>query len=276
MRSTSTFLKALYRFFTVLCICPIFLFLDYSIELDRTLEPKEAVAEETTDGNVEVTKKELYEQTFKALQRQFQSPILDEEFEILHQIISTSPIYLDFLRHVYPSVPHQNFKTFVKASVENSPPNAELYRVVLKKHFSGAMKEELIILHRMHQAFQRARILIYHGADKITAEEKILLPVFQEGPIFEWGIKHLWGNDKIIESFGEDFDRLSLDIEQANIKKIKKVLKDRRTEQRPDDGFIWLMLTEPVLMGEVLESFTDTEIFLKWLKGEFKEPEIRF
>ena len=276
MRSTSTFLKAFYRLFTVLCICSIFLFLDYSIEPDRTLEPKEAVAEETTDGNVEVTRKELYEQTFKALQRQFQSPILDEEFEILHQIISTSPIYLDFLRDVYPNVPHQNFKTFVKASVENSPPNAELYRGVLKKHFSEAMKEELIIMHRMHQAFQSARILIYHGADKITAEEKILLPVFQEEPIFEWGIKRLQGNDKIIESFGEDFDRLSLDIEQANIEKIKKVLKDRRTEQRPDDGFIWLMLTEPVLMGEVLESFTDTEVFLKWLEGEFKEPEIRF
>lgn len=275
MRSTSTFLKALYRLFTVLCICSIFLFLDYSIEPDRTLELKEAVAEETIDGNVEVTKKELYEQTFKALQRQFQSPILDEEFEILHQIISTSPIYLDFLRDVYPNVPHQNFKTFVKASVEKSPPNAELYRFVLKKHFSGAMKEELIIMHRMHQAFQSARILIYHGADKITAEEKILLPVFQEGPIFEWGIKRL-RNDKIIESFGEDFDRLSLDIEQANIEKIKKALKDRRTEQRPDDGFIWLMLTEPVLMGEILESFTDTEIFLEWLKGEFKEPEIRF
>ncbi|MDD9974429.1 MAG: hypothetical protein OXU27_10510, partial [Candidatus Poribacteria bacterium] len=272
MRSTSTFLKALYRLFTVLCICPIFLFLDYSIEPDRTLEPKEAVAEETTGGNVEVTRKELYEQTFKALQRQFQSPILDEEFEILHQIIRTSPIYLDFLRNVYPNVPHQSFKTFVKASVENSPPNAELYRGVLKKHFGEAMKEELIIMHRMHQAFQSARILIYHGADKTTAEEKILLPVFQEGPIFEWGIKRLQGNDKIIESFGEDFDRLSLDIEQANIEKINKVLKDRRTEQRPDDGFIWLMLTEPVLMGEVLESFTNTEIFLKWLKGEFKEP----
>lgn len=275
MRSTSTFLKVLYRLFTVLCICSIFLFLDYSIERDRTLEPKEAVAEETTDGNVEVTRKELYEQTFKALQRQFQSPILDEEFEILHQIISTSPIYLGFLRDVYPNVPHQNFKTFVKASVENSPPNAELYRVMLKKHFGEAMKEELIIMHRMHQAFQSARILIYHGADKITAEEKILLPVFQEEPIFEWGIKRLQ-NDEIIESFGEDFDRLSLDIEQANIEKINKVLKDRRTEQRPDAGFIWLMLTEPVLMGEVLESFTNSEIFLKWLKGEFKEPEIRF
>ena len=275
MRSTSTFLKALYRLFTVLCICPIFLFLDYFSEPDGTLELKEAVAEETTDGNVEVTRKELYEQTFRALQRQFQSPILDEEFEILYQIISTSPIYLDFLRDIYPNMPHQNFKTFVKASVENSPPNAELYSVVLKKHFREAMKEELIIMHRMHQAFQSARILIYHGADKITAEEKILLPVFQEGPIFEWGTKRLQ-NDKIIESFGEDFDRLSLDIEQANIEKINKVLKDRRTEQRPDDGFIWLMLTEPVLMGEVLESFTDTEVFLKWLEGEFKEPEIRF
>ena len=277
MRNVPTLLKILYRLFIVLGICHTPLFWGCSDEPDRTLEPKKAMAEKTTDGDTEITRKELYEQAFKALQQEFESPILDEGFETLHRI-SRSSIYLDFLRDIYPDVSHQDFKTFVEAFVENHPPNAELYSVILKKHFGRARKEDLIIIHRMHQVFQSARILIYHGADQDTAEEEILLPAIRGEPIFGWLIKRFkrLRNDDILDAFGENFEQLSQNIEFSNIARINRALKDRRTGQRPDDGFIWLMVREPVLMGEILESFTDTEIFLEWLKGEFKEPEIRF
>ena len=235
------------------------------------LEPKETVEKKTTDGDAEVTRKELYEQVFKTLQQQFRSPILDEQFETLYRI-STSATYLNFLRNVHSDVPHQDFETFVK----NSPPNAKVYTAVLKKHFGRAREEDIIVVHRLHQVFQKARIAIYHGADQLTVEENILLPAILEEPIFGWAVKRVRDNEEGFLAFDEDFQRLSRDIEFANIRKINKALKEQRKEQRPDDGFIWLMLREPVLMGEVFESFTDTEIFLKWLKGEFQKPEIRF
>ena len=271
MKNTPIRLKGLYRFFIVLGICYVFLLLGCSDEPDLTLEPKEVTEEETTGGDAEVTRKELYEQAFTALQQQFQSPILDEQFETLYRI-STSPTYLDFLRNVPPDIPHQDFETFVK----NSPPDAKVYTSVLKKHFGRATEEDIIVVHRLHQVFQRARIAIYHGADQLTVEEKILVPVALEEPIFGWALKRVRDDEENFMVFDEDFQRLSRDIEFANIRKINKALKEQRKEQRPDDGFIWLMLREPVLMGEVLESFTDTEIFLRWLKGEFQKPEIRF
>ena len=271
MKNTPIRLKGLYRFFIVLGICYVFLLLGCSDEADLTLEPKEVTEEETTGGDAEVTRKELYEQAFKALQEEFQSPILDEQFETLYRI-STSPTYLDFLRNVPPDIPHQDFETFVK----NSPPDAKVYTSVLKKHFGRATEEDIIVVHRLHQVFQRARIAIYHGADQLTVEEKILVPAILEEPIFEWALKRVRDDEENFMVFDEDFQRLSRDIEFANIRKINKALKEQRKEQRPDDGFIWLMLREPVLMGEVLESFTDTEMFLRWLKGEFQKPEIRF
>ena len=182
------------------------------------------------------------------------------------------PTYLNFLRNVHPDVPHQDFETFVK----NSPPNAKVYTAVLKKHFGRAREEDIIVAHRLHQVFQKARIAIYHGADQLTVEEKILVPAVLEEPIFGWAVKRVRDDEEGFLAFDEDFQRLSRDIEFANIRKINKALKEQRKEQRPDDGFIWLMLREPVLMGEVFESFTDTEIFLRWLKGEFQKPEIRF
>ena len=270
-------LKTFYRFFVVLGICHILIFWGCSGEPDRTLEPEEMITEKATGEGTQLTRKKLSEQAFKALQQQFESPILDDDFKTLRRISSNST-YLGFLRDSYPNVPHQNFKTFVEAFVENHPPNAELYEVVLKKHFGRARKEDLVIIHRMHQAFQRARILIYHGADQDTVEEEILLPAIRGEPIFGWLIKRFkrLRNDDIFDAFGENFERLSQDIEFMNIERINRALKDRRSERRPDDGFIWLMLREPVLMGEILESFTDTEIFLRWLRGDFKEPEIRF
>ena len=271
MKNTPIRLKGLYRFFIVLGICYVFLLLGCSDEPDLTLEPKEVTEEKTTGGDAEVTRKELYEQAFTALQQQFQSPILDEQFETLYRI-STSPTYLDFLRNVPPDIPHQDFETFVK----NSPPDAKVYTSVLKKHFGRATEEDIIVVHRLHQVFQRARIAIYHGADQLTVEEKILVPAILEEPIFEWALKRVRDDEENFMVFDEDFQRLSRDIEFANIRKINKALKEQRKEQRPDDGFIWLMLREPVLMGEVLESFTDTEMFLRWLKGEFQKPEIRF
>lgn len=271
MKNTPVSLKISYRLFAVLYICHISFLFGCSNEPESTLKPKEVVEEKGTNENSEVTRKELYEQAFKALQQAYRSPILDDQFETLHQI-SSDPAYLDFLRSAYPDVPHQDFKTFVK----NSPPNTEVYEVVLHKHFGKPTRTDIVVAHHLHRGFQKGRILVYHGADQDTVIDEVLIPAFKKAPIFGWFVKHAKDDEEGFEAFDKDFQRLSRDIEFRNIITINKTLKDQRRERHPDDGFIWLMLREPVMMGEVLESFTDTDIFLKWLKGEFREPEIRF
>ena len=269
MKRTSTLLKTIYNLCFVFGVCSVSLFFSCSGEPDATLAPEDAV--EVTATDTEVTGGELYEQTFKALQQAYQSPILDDRFETLHRMRS-DPTYFAFLRSAYPDVLHQDFKTFVR----NSPPDAEVYEVVLHKHFGKPTRTDIVVAHRLHQNFQKGRILVYHGTDQNAVIDEILVPAFKKAPIFEWVTKRLQDDEEAFMAFDADFQRLSRDIEFGNIIKINKILSEQRGEQRPDEGFIWLMLTEPVLMGEILESFTDTEIFLKWLKGEFKEQEIRF
>jgi hypothetical protein len=267
MKSTSTFLKAIYNLFVVFGVCHISLFFGCSGEPDVTLEPEDTAEDTETGTDAEV----LYAQTFKALQQTYPSPILDDRFETLHRMRS-DPTYFAFLRSVYPDVLHQDLKTFVK----NSPPDAEVYEVVLHKHFGEPTKTDIVVVHRLHQIFQKARISIYHGTDQRAAEGKIIIPAMQEEPIWGWFVKHARGNEEGFDAFDADFQRLSRDIEFGNIIRLNKILMDQSNERRRDDRFIWLMLQEPVLMGEVLDSFTDTEIFLEWLKGKFQKPEIRF
>ena len=267
MRSTSTFLETIYSRFIVLGVCHILLFFGCSGEPDVTLEPEDTVEETATGTDAEV----LYEQTFKALQQAYAPPILDDRFETLHRMRS-DPTYFAFLRSVYPDVLHQDLKTFVK----NSPPDAEVYEVVLHKHFGEPIRTDFVVAHRMHQGFQKGRILVYHGTDQNTVIDEFLVPAFKKPPVFGWAAERWEGDEEGFEAFDADFQRLSRDIELRNIITINKILKNQHKEWRPDDGFIWLMLTEPVLMAEVLDSFTDTEIFRKWLKRGFQELEIRF
>ena len=260
------------KFFTIF----VLFYIGFLSGCSEETEPMIKVPDEqTTDGDVVMTSgelRELQDATFQELQHLFPPPILDEQFQKLHQI-STSAPYLDFLENAYPNVkPYQNFKAFVK----NSPPNAEVYTLVLKKHYGKATKEDIIVVHRLHQAFQKTRILIYHGTDRLAAETEVLDAAAKEEPVFEWVTGRLRDDEKVVVAFDADLQQLSEDIEYANIEKINQTLKEQRREGRPDDGFIWLMLTEPVLMGEVLGSFSDTGIFSKWLKREFKEPKLRF
>ena len=247
------------------------MFLGCSGETDVTLDPEDAIEEEATGTDAEVTGEDLYEQTFKALRQAYPPPILDARFETLHRMRS-DPIYFAFLRSVYPDVLHQDLKTFVK----NSPPDAEVYEVVLHKHFGKPTRTDIVVAHRLHQNFQKGRILVYHGTDQDTVIDEVLIPAFKKAPVFGWFVKHAKDNEEGFEAFDADFQRLSRDIELRNIIKINKILMDQGDEKQRDDGFIWLMLRKPVLMGEVLDSFTDTEIFLEWLKGKFQEAEIRF
>lgn len=267
MRNISALLKTIYNLFVVLGVCPILLFFGCSGETDVPLEPEDAAEETATGTNAEV----LYEQTFKALQQAYPSPILDDRFQTLHRISSDSA-YFAFLRSAYPDVLHQDIKTFVKIS----PSDAELYEVVWHKHFGKPTQTDIVRVHRLHLIFQKARISVYHETDQDAAVDEIIIPAVQEEPLWGWLVKHFRDNEEGFEAFDADFQQLSRDIEFRNIITINKTLEDQRSAGRSDDGFIWLMLIEPVMMGEILENFTDTEIFRKWLKGEFQKLEIKF
>ena len=218
MKTTSTLLKTIYNLCVVLGVCHISLFFGCSGEPDVTLEPKDPVEETATDA--EVTGGELYAQTFKTLQQAYPSPILDDQFETLHRM-SWDPTYFAFLRSAYPDVLHQDLKTFVK----NSPPDAEVYEVVLHKHFGKPTRTDIVVAHRMHQEFQKGRILVYHGTDQDAVIDEVLVPAFKKAPIFEWATKHFQDDEEGFEAFDADFQRLSRDIEFGNIIKINKILR---------------------------------------------------
>ena len=269
-----------------LCQCSIVLFFSNMIllsgcsnETDPMITP-DVSDEQTTDSSVVIVISEEHPELaakFQELQDLFVPPILDEGFKTLHEM-SASEAYLKFLRTAYPNVLHQNLNTFFNNSLP-SEERAEMYTDVLKKHFGKATQRDIRAVHHFHRAFQSTRISVYHGKGIDEAINEVLDPIVLNGRSGEWA-KNLPIEDEIDEdafdAFIVDLEHLSRDIEFAKIKKINQSLQRYDRKGKPGDGFIWLMLTDPALMGQILQDFTDTEIFRKWLRGGFKEPEIIF
>ena len=267
-----------------LCQCYIILFFSNMIllsgcsnETDSAITP-DVSDEQTTDlpGVIISEESPEFETKFQELQDLFAPPILDIGFKTLHEM-SASGLYLKFLRTAYPDVPHQDLNTFFKNYLPSAE-RAEMYTDVLKKHFGKATQGDIRAVHHFHHAFQSTRISVYHGTGIDEAMDEILRPTIRNGRSGEWmkrfPIDEI-GEDAF-DAFIVDLEQLSRDLEFANIEKINESVQRYDRKGNPGDGLIWLMLTDPALMGQILQDFTDTEIFRKWLRGGFKEPEIIF
>lgn len=279
MESRFALLHRLCQCYIILFVSNIVLVSGCSNETDPMITP-DAPDEQTADSLVVIVIPEEHPELaakFQELQDLFPSPILDEGFKTLHEM-SASKAYLKFLRTAYPNVLHQDLNTFFNNSLP-SEERAEMYTDVLKKHFGKATQRDIRAVHHLHHAFQSTRISVFHGKGIDEAINEVLKPIVLNGRSGEWA-KNFPIEDEIDEdafdAFILDLEHLSRDIEFANIKKINQFLQRYDRKDKPGDGFIWLILTDPALMGQILQDFTDTEIFRKWLRGGFKEPEIIF
>ena len=279
MESRFALLQRLCQCYIILFFSNIVLVSGCSNETDPVITP-DVSDEQTTDSPVVIVIPEEHPELvakFQELQDLFPPPILDEGFKTLQEMRASEP-YLKFLRTAYPNVLHQDLNTFFNNHLP-SVERAGMYTGVLKKHFEKATQRDIRAVHHFHHAFQSARISVYHGKGIDEAFDEVLTPLVFNGRSGEWA-KQLPIDDEIgedaFDAFTMDLEHLSRDIEFANIKKINQFLQRYDRKGKPGDAFIWLMLTDPALMGQILQDFTDTEIFRKWLRGGFKEPEIIF
>ena len=279
MESRSALLQLLCQCSAILLLANTVLLSGCSNETDPVIT-SDVSDEQTTDSPVVIIIPEEHPELaakFQELQDLFPPPILDERFKTLHEMSASKP-YLKFLRTVHRNVMHQDLNTFFNNSLP-SEERAEMYTDVLKKHFDKATQRDIRAVHHLHHAFQSTRISVYHGKGIDEAINEVFKPTVLNGRSGEWA-KNFPIDDEIgedaFDAFSVDLEHLSRDIEFANIKKINQSVQRYDRKGKPGDGFIWLMLTDPALMGQILQDFTDTEIFRKWLRGGFKEPEIIF
>ena len=99
--------------------------------------------------------------------------------------------------------------------------------------------------------------------------------VVQEDPIKVWmEARFADMNQEALQKFFIDFENFVIETEKMDAHQIQELFETHGNEE----GLLWIAILEPALTGQILNDFTDTEVFLKWVKGEFflKNPIIPF
>lgn len=217
------------------------------------------------------------EDTFAKLKTIFPRPIFDEEFMTLIEV-TASKTYLDFLTQEYRT--GKPFKT-LGDYLDVAKPDPERYKPFLKESIGKSNEEDISIVHQMTLNYRCANAIFYqmiHGEDDgkdalkaIFAMIEKRLSVFDKAPVKAWVEIHLPNQDQAKEFF--------IALEHFVIETEKKdalLIQEQFEQHGKDDGLLWLALRNPALTAEILNNFTNTNVFLRWTEGIFfqQNPQI--
>ena len=105
-----------------------------------------------------------------------------------------------------------------------------------------------------------------HDGNVIQAILAILekkLSVLEEEPMKAWLELHFPEHD-----FFPTFDNFVTETEREDV----LLIQEEFEVHGKDDGLLWLALRNPTLTAEILNNFTNTDVFLKWTDGFFFVP----
>lgn len=257
------------HFFNRLQIC---LFLGISLFFACQSSPDPSVLEpqseniNTADAIEPIAQPPTIEETFEHLKRENPGDILDEDFRMLRRLV-TSKAYLDFLRHNHPvEDKYQTFDEFWEiAALDPSQ-----YRPFLKRHLEKPTEEDITNVHLFVVHDRHVMTREYHGENPERFQDKWVKLV--RGPGMDIALRHFVDDDGRVNQFdlGLLLVEITLyvkEIEQADAARAQQLL-NKHGEQ---DALIWIALEDPVLIGYILKDFTDVQVFLKWMRGEFHQ-----
>ena len=210
------------------------------------------------------------EGTFTKLKMLFPKPIIDGDFTVMGKV-TTSKTYLDFLTQEYRT--EKPFKT-LEEYLDVAKPDPERYKPFLKESIGKSNEEDISIVHQMTLNYRCANAILYqmmHGEDDgkdalkaIFAMLEKRLSIFDEDPVKAWVEIHLPNQDQAKEFF----TALEHFVNETE-RKDALLIQEQFAQHGKDDGLLWLAVYNPLLTAEILNNFTNTNVFLRWTEGVF-------
>ena len=209
------------------------------------------------------------EDTFAKLKTIFPRPIFDEEFTTLIEV-TASKTYLDFLTQEYRT--EKPFKTLADY-LEVAKPDPERYKPFLKESIGRSTEEDIAIAHQLTLNYRCANVILYqmmHDGNQENVLKAIFamiekrLSVFDEAPVKAWVEIHLPNPDQAKEFFTA-LEHFVTETE----KKDALFIQEQFAQHGKDDGILWIAVRNPALTAEILNNFTNTNMFLRWTEGDF-------
>ena len=213
------------------------------------------------------------EETFSKLKALFPHRMLDENFQTL-QALTATRTYLDFLSQEYPTA--EAFQTY-DVFLETAPPDSQRYLPFLQERLENPTDEDITTFHYITQGLRNANALQHHlvfdpnpaafGNMHTVMEKRTTL--LENKEVQKWFERHFRAGEMpplvFVEKVMIPIENFVIETEKADAGRIQ----DLFDEHGKDDGMIWLAVLEPTLPGEIINNFTNVEVFVNWVKGDF-------
>ena len=209
------------------------------------------------------------EDTFAKLKTLFPKPILDGDFTTLGEV-TASKTYLDFLTQEYRTgKPYKTLADYLTVA----KPDPERYKPFLKESIGKSNEEDIAIVHQLTLEYRCANVMLYqmmhdgNGENVLKAIFAVLekkLSVLDEAPVKAWMEMHLPNQDQ-----GKEFFTALEHFVTETEKKDALLIQEQFAQHGKDDGLLWLAVHNPALTAEILNNFTNTNVFLRWTEGIF-------
>ena len=208
------------------------------------------------------------ESVFKRLQNQFVGRLENQGDFIGLRNATSSRTYLDFLAEVYPT--EKPVKT-LEEYFQIAPPDAERYTPFLKKWIGNPIVEDIAIMHRITVSHREANITLFNiqnlrhgdGIDGKKLAENVLR-IFEK-KIFvmdEPATKAFLRRHQILmEEFSVALQSFVVATEMEDATWLHEQMEVHGT----DLGLLWSAIRKPALIGEILQNFSSTDVFLQWI-----------
>lgn len=209
-------------------------------------------------------------ETMAALRLEFPGNVLDDDFTRIQEIIE-SETYLDFLKRTYPQ--ENQFRTF-DAFWELASVDEEGYMEFLNTHFKPPLAEptaeDVEVLHYMTLFHRNLNVRRYHD-ESIQVNDALLEMLINE-PVYSW-LKKRFSNANgglnvlLWLKVFMYHDLWVKKMQEEDRKKIQAFFLERGAQK----GFLRFALQEPVSLGYFLKDFPNTQVFQRWVDGEFSK-----
>ncbi|MDE0016392.1 MAG: hypothetical protein OXU51_09410 [Candidatus Poribacteria bacterium] len=206
-------------------------------------------------------------ETMAALRLEFPGNVLDEGFTKIREIIK-SETYVEFLKRTYPQENQfQNFDEFWELASVDEEAYLEFLNTYFKPPHADPTAADVSVLHYMALHERHINVRLYHGEDIAWDTH---FEMMMNDPVNSWINQRFFLIDD-----GPDVLLWIKVFVQFSVWTEKLQEEDRESvqafflEHGVQKGLLRVALEEPVRLGYILKDFTDTQVFKRWVDGEF-------
>lgn len=207
------------------------------------------------------------QEAFTKLRDMFQNPLLDEDFNTLKRVTG-SKVYLDFLKHAYPTKkPFETLNGLIAAQMTEPP--VERYKSFLNEHFKNLTDADFQSIHMLMLLYRHTDIVI-HLAEQ-AKDQQALRTAFKQRVLFlrqAPGVKEWWHSRFSEEkrakkmAFILALDKFATETQKEDTDWIQAQIKAHGQE----NAMLWLAIRKPTLIGEIFVNFNSQNAFLAWIE----------